>query len=309
MLRFVLTAVAVLVASSVGVAADTKPTPAEAADIKQFSEDIFGLATRGQACAKLGEYGPKAWSAVPNLTELLTEGKEKEAGVLAAAAIALGRIGGTGMAKRLKDIAAKERNPEVKRAYLVAQLLAGDSSAETIRAVEETMDAEVALVLLEMPAGITKLKPELIESNLAAFVASQWRGNAPDFELSTDPSMDGKKIRDSFREWGGEADFQVRIAYDRAFQRADIDGKALAVRAFIRATTEQMDEKPAVEFKVLVRRLNSEEPFARSLAAVKLGLLEYQGVAALPELKKLLKDKSPLVAAVAADAVRKLEKN
>lgn len=118
MLRPVLTAVAVLVASSVGPAADTKPTPAELTDIKQLSEDIFGLPKRKQACEKLGDYGPKAWSAIPNLTELLTEGKEKDAGVLAAAATALGKIGGTAVAKMLTKLAADHDFPEVRAAAL-----------------------------------------------------------------------------------------------------------------------------------------------------------------------------------------------
>jgi len=57
MRRFVLLAVAVLVVSPFARAADPVPTAAELKDIKQLSEDIFGLATRQQACAKLGTTG------------------------------------------------------------------------------------------------------------------------------------------------------------------------------------------------------------------------------------------------------------
>ena len=329
------TVVFLLVVSPLARAADPAPTLAELKDIKQLSEDIFGLPKRGLACVKLGDYGPKAWSAVPNLTESLTAGKEKDTNVLAAAAIALGRIGGPNAVKVLKAFDEKNKEPLADWGVTVGLSLAGNDLPARKKAL----------------AGFATLSRES---------AKQWVRHGGWTVLLSDTFDPPATKRDAIlrqfvlrlHEWPlfdkemfDTEEFDAFLAEcDKCVERLDPKRKAVFIEKVVCvalhrknwwAMTHMIDEVVA---SCAVVWLTAEEASIRAMAAVCLGALDQGGsiasvrdaakedsslrtslkvfpalkmtvrVEALPKLKELLKDPSPTVAALAAEAIKNIEK-
>ncbi len=157
MTRFALFALAALLVAAIAVAADPKPSVAEAEDIKGLIASTAKFETKAKVAAikELQAYGPKGKAAVPRLCELLKTAPHEE--VQLAVIDALIEIGDTAAVPTLKTA--------IREAYY-------DTSRKAAKAAVESFSAAEAIT-----ATRTDVRPQ-VEDVLKLYAAKGGSGAA-----------------------------------------------------------------------------------------------------------------------------------
>jgi len=163
---FISIVVFLLVAPSLVRAADPASTPTREElediqhEVKQLSVYVYSAPELVKACEALGQFGPKARSAIPVLVAVIDSPDHKSYKVRVAAVAAIADIGGPAATKSLAGL-IKHNDVEVRR-IAVRAVAAADSRdyAERLRAALPDDDPEVwavaALGLLRRATGEEK---------------------------------------------------------------------------------------------------------------------------------------------------------